>query len=136
MPLLPRLFSPLTRLRGVQPLTAGALAGLLGPGRRLRTDAPLAASAGGAPLEAASAGAGRHRLTRGGTRRLHAVRHRSAVTQAGASPQARASRARRHAEGRSKREAVRARKRFLARALWRLWLECLAQRPAAPVPAA
>src|SRR5262249_7486254 len=39
-------FSPLTRLCGVSPLTAGALAGILGPGQRFTSDAQLAALAG------------------------------------------------------------------------------------------
>jgi hypothetical protein len=89
----------LTRRCGVSLLTAGAPAGILGPGRRFATDARLAAYTGGAPLEASSAGRGRHRLNRGGHRRLNAILYRIAVTQAGASPQAKASRARRAAEG-------------------------------------
>jgi hypothetical protein len=34
--------------------------------------------------------------------------------------------ARRQAEGKSWREAIRALKRYLIRAIWRLWQECLA----------
>ena len=49
-------YAPLTRLHGVQLLTAGALAGILGPARRFRSEAQLAAHAGVAPLEASSAG--------------------------------------------------------------------------------
>ena len=132
--------APLTRLCGVDLLTAGALAGLLGPGRRFRTDAQLAAYAGVAPLEASSAGCVRHRLNRGGNRRLNAVLHRIAVVQLRASPTTQAYVARRQAEGKSRREAVRALKRFLARAIWRLWQECtpegaeLAKAPPAPRP--
>jgi transposase len=44
-------FALLTGLCGVSLLTAGALAGILGPGRRFATDAQLAAYAGVAPLE-------------------------------------------------------------------------------------
>jgi transposase len=117
-------FMALTRLCGVSLLTAGALAGLLGPGQRFATDAQLAAYAGVAPLEASSAGRVRHRLNRGGNRRLNAILYRIAVTQAGASAQAKAYLARRAAEGKSRREALRALKRHLARAIWRLWQEC------------
>jgi transposase len=61
-------FQRLTNLCGVNLLTAGTLAGILGPGRRFRTtDAQLAAYAGVAPLEASSAGLTRHRLTAEGT---------------------------------------------------------------------
>jgi transposase len=66
-------FAPLTRLHGVQVLTAGALAGILGPGRRFRSEAQLAAYAGAAPLAASSAGRVRQRLNRGGNRRLNAM---------------------------------------------------------------
>jgi transposase len=83
-------FSPLTKLCGVNLLTAGALAGLLGPGRRFATDAHLAAYAGVAPLETSSAGRVRHRLNRGGNRRLNAILYRIALTQARYAPEARA----------------------------------------------
>jgi transposase len=96
-------------------LTAGALAGLLGPGRRFATDAQLAAYAGVAPLEASSAGRVRHRLNRGGNRRLNAILHRMAIAQARSSPAARAYLTRREAEGKTRREALRALKRFLVR---------------------
>ncbi len=128
-----RSFSPLTRLCGINLLTAGALAGILGPGRRFASDAQLAAYAGVAPLEASSAGVVRHRLNRGGNRRLNAVLYRIARTQARYSPEARAYLDRRVAEGKTRREALRALKRFLVRAIWRLWQECVAQ--AEPVPA-
>ena len=118
-------FVALTRLCGVSLLTAGALAGILGPGRRFATDAQLAAYAGVAPLEASSAGRVRHRLNRGGNRRLNAILYRIAITQAGASAQAKAYLARRAADGKSRREALRALKRHLVRAVWRLWQECL-----------
>lgn len=75
-------FEPLTRMCGVDLLTAGALTGILGPGRRFSTDAQLAAYAGAAPLEASSAGLIRHRLNRGGNRRLNAILYRIVLTQA------------------------------------------------------
>lgn len=105
-------------------LTAGALAGILGPGRRFATDAQLAAYAGVAPLETSSADVVRHRLNRGGNRRLNAILYRIALTQARHSPEARAYLAWRVGEGKTGREAMRALKRFLIRAIWRLWQEC------------
>ena len=122
-----RHYAPLTQLHGVQLLTAAALAGILGPGRRFTSEAQLAAYAGVAPLEASSAGSVRHRLNRGGNRRLTAILYRIAVTQARSSPEAQAYLARRQAEGKTWREAIRALKRYLIRAIWRLWQQCLAQ---------
>jgi transposase len=123
-------YAPLTQLIGVQILTAGALAGILGPGQRFTSEAQLAAYAGVAPLEASSAGIVRHRLNRGGNRRLNAILYRIALTQARSSPQAQAYLTRRKAEGKTWREAIRALKRYLIRAIWRLWQQCLA----APLP--
>ena len=123
-------FTPLTRLCGVDFLTAGTLAGILGPGRRFASDAALAAYAGASPLEASSAGHVRHRLNRGGNRRLNAILYRIALTQARYSPEGRAYIERRTGEGKTRREAVRALKRFLVRAIWRLWTECYPAREA------
>ena len=71
-------YQPLTELNGVGLFTAGALAGILGPGRRFRSEGQLAADAGVAPFEASSAGLVRHRLNRGGHRRLNAILYRIA----------------------------------------------------------
>ena len=117
-------FARLTAICGVSLLTARALAGVLGPGRRFTSDAQLAAYAGVAPLEASSAGRARHRLNRGGNRRLNAILYRIAITQARCSPAARAYLARRLSEGKTKREALRALKRFIVRAIWRRWQAC------------
>ena len=100
------------------------LAGALGPGGRFSSDAELAAYAGVAPLETSSAGLTRHRLNRGGNRRLNAIFYRITLTQARCSPEAKAYLERRVSEGKSQREAIRALKRFIARAVWRLWQEC------------
>jgi transposase len=117
-------FAPLTRICGVSLLTAGVLAGILGPGRRFATDAQLAAYAGAAPLEASSAERVRHRLNRGGHRRLNAILYRIILTQTRRSPAAQAYLARRMGEGKTRREAVRALKRYVIRAIWKRWQEC------------
>lgn len=115
---------PLTELCGIDLLTAGTLAGILGPGHRFATEAQLAAYAGVAPLETSSAGYVRHRLNRGGNRRLNATLYMIAITQARHSAQARAYLDRRMSEGKSRREAIRALKRYIVRAVWRLWQAC------------
>ena len=74
----------------------------------------------------------RHRLNRGGNRRLNAILSRIALTQTRASPQAQAYSARRISEGKTRREAIRARKRHLVRVIWRKWAEC--RRPADALP--
>lgn len=117
-------FSSLTRICGVNLVAAGAIAGILGPGNRFRSDAQLAAYAGVAPLEASSAGVIRHRLNRGGNRRLNAAVYLIALSQLRHSPEAQAYIARRTADGKSKKEAIRALKRFIVRSLWRAWQDC------------
>jgi transposase len=117
-------FAPLTELVGVDLLTAGQLAAILGPGRRFAGGAQLAAYAGAAPLEASSAGLVRHRLNRGGHSQLNWILYRIVLTQAQHSEQARTYLARRRQEGKTTREAFRALKRYIVRAIWRLWQLC------------
>jgi transposase len=119
-------YEPLTELPGVSLLTAGALAGILGGGRRFEREAQLAAYGGVAPLETSSAGTVRHRLNRSGNRRLNAILYRIVLTQSRRSERARTYLERRMSEGRTRREAVRALKRHIVRAIWRLWQKCLA----------
>jgi transposase len=104
-PRTPSRSTPLTAICGIDLLSAGALAGLLGPGQRFNNEAQLAAYAGVAPIEASSGERVRHRLNRGGNRQLNSILHRAAVTQARCSPTAQLYLARRIAQGRTKREA-------------------------------
>ncbi len=124
--------APLTEICGISLLAAGALADILGPGCRFATDAQLAAYAGVAPLEVTSAERVRHRLNRSGNRRLNAILYRIALTQARSSPRAQAYLERRLREGKTRREAIRAFKRYLVRAVWRRWQECLCATAARP----
>lgn len=62
----------------------------------------------------------RHRLNRGGNRRLNAILYRIALTQARHLPEARAALDRRKAEGKTSAAAFRALNRFIVRAIWRL----------------
>jgi transposase len=120
--------SPLMAICGIKGVRAGALVGILGPGARFGSDAQLAAYAGVAPLVTGSAGSERHRLNRGGNRRLNALVHQITAVQVRAFAPAQAYLARRMATGKTKKEAFRALKRFIVRAIWRAWLLCLAPR--------
>jgi transposase len=126
-------FASLTTIHGVGLIIAGTLAGILGPGLRFSNDAELAAYAGAAPLEASSAGVVRHRLNRGGNRRLNALLHMIMLTQLRNWEPARKYMAKRLAEGKTKREAMRALKRYLVRAVWKAWKRCLAPPTEEPV---
>lgn len=125
-------YAHLTEVVGVGPLTAAVLAAELGAPGRFTSDAQLASYAGVAPVEASSAGGVRHRLSRGGNRRLNAVFYRIALTQRRCDPRARAYIERKRAEGRTTREALRCLKRYIARAIYNAWARC---RPSpAPLP--
>ncbi len=87
---------------------------------RFRNDAQFACLAGVAPIDASSGQQRRHRLSRHGNRQLNSALHKIAIVQGRWDPRARAYLERRQAEGKSRREALRALTRHLARAVFRL----------------
>ncbi len=89
------------------------------PGR-CRNEAAFARLAGVAPIPASSGQTHRHRLNRGGDRRLNHALHMIAVTRARGHQETRDYIARRVAEGKTPREARRCIKHYLARRLYRL----------------
>lgn len=95
---------------------------------RFRNDAQLAAFAGVSPLDASSGRQQRHRLNRTGNRQLNAALHIIALTQVRVHAPAREYVARRVAEGKTGREAMRALKRHLARVIYRVLIRL--QQPA------
>jgi transposase len=109
----------LLELPGCGVLTAAKLIGEIAGGERFADDARLAMHAGAAPLPASSGKRQRHRLNRSGNRQLNCALHRIAVTQGRHHPSARAYLARKEAEGKSRKEALRCLKRHLARSVHR-----------------
>jgi transposase len=108
----------LLELVGCGPLTAAKLVGEVAGVHRFAGDAKLAKHSGAAPLPASSGEKQRHRLNRKGNRQLNCALHRIAVTQARMHAPARAYLARKEAEGKSRREALRCLKRHLARTVY------------------
>jgi transposase len=111
--------SSLPRLPGIGVLLAAKLLGETGDLRRFRSDAAFAAVTGTAPIPASSGQTQRHRLNRGGNRQLNRALHFMAIVQARTHPAARAYVARRQAEGKTWREALRCLKRHLADVVYR-----------------
>jgi transposase len=105
---------------GFGPLIAAKLVGEIAGAQRFATPARLARAAGVAPIPASSGNTQRQRLDRGGNRQINAALHRVIVTRARCHPETRDYIARRRAEGKTTREAIRCLKRYLARRLWRL----------------
>jgi transposase len=114
--LAPRLLAE----RGCGVLTAAKLIGEIAGIARFSSDAKLARLAGSAPIPASSGRTDRHRLDRGGNRQLNCALHRLAVSKGRLDPETAAYLARKQAEGKSRREALRCLKRHLARRVWRL----------------
>jgi transposase len=109
----------LLELPGCGVLTAAKLLGEIAGSDRFANEARLAMHAGTAPLPASSGKRQRHRLNRSGNRQLNCALHRIAVTQGRHHPPARAYLARKEAEGKSRREALRCLKRHLTRTIYR-----------------
>jgi transposase len=124
--------------RGCGVLTAAKLIGEIAGARRFATDAKLARLSGSAPIPASSGQTRRHRLDRGGNRQLNCALHRLAVSKARLDPDTAAYLARKQADGKTRREALRCLKRHLARRVWKLLqptapTDGLAERPAKTV---
>jgi hypothetical protein len=87
---------------------------------RVRSEAAFARLAGAAPIPASSGQTSRHRLSRGGDRQLNRALHTVILHRRLHDPATQAYIARRVAEGKSRRDAVRLLKRYLARHLYRI----------------
>ena len=93
---------------------------------RVHSEAAFARLAGVAPLPASSGQTVRHRLSRGGDRQLNRALHTIILHRRTHDPATKDYIERRVAEGKSRREATRPLKRYVARHLYRL----LEQQPA------
>ena len=105
---------------GVGPISAGWLLIAWSYPGRLRSEAAFARLAGAAPIPASSGKTIRHRLDRGGDRKLNRALHTVILHRRQHDATTRDYIARRVAEGKSRREATRLLKRYLARHLYRL----------------
>jgi transposase len=124
----------LLALPGCGPLSAARIVAETGDVRRFRSSAAFAMHTGTAPIPASSGATHRHRLNRGGNRRLNAAVHRIAITQARLHEGARGYLERRKAMGNSRTEAIRALKRHLARHVYGLLVASAAIRSTSSVP--
>jgi transposase len=105
---------------GVGPIVAAQLIVAWSHPGRLRSEAAFARLAGVAPIPASSGKTTRHRLSRGGDRQLNRALHTVIVHRRLHDPATKDYIARRIAEGKSRRDATRLLKRYLARHLYRL----------------
>lgn len=111
--------APLLEKTGIGPLTAAVVLTAWSHPGRVRSEAAFASLAGVNPIPASSGNTVRHRLNRGGDRRLNKALHIATIVRMTHDPATRAYVQRRTAEGRSLREIRRCLKRYLARHLYR-----------------
>ena len=115
---------------GCGAVTAAILIGRTAGAERFHSDASFALQSGTAPIKCSSGQRDRHRLNRGGDRQLNHALHIVAITRAQRDPTTKEYLARKEAEGKTKKGALRCLKRHLARRFHHL----LAL-PAEPLPA-
>ena len=109
----------LLELHGVGPIVAGLVLAHVGDPARFATKARFAAYNGTAPIAASSGPRVRHRLNPRGNRKLNHAMHLIAVTQTAHDTPGRTYYDRKIAEGKTKKEALRALKRRISDAVWR-----------------
>jgi transposase len=114
------LQTPLLQLCGIGALVAARLIGELGCTPRIHSAAALAALAGIAPVAVSSGGRHGHRLNPGGNRQLNRAFHVIALSQLRCEPLAQAYDAKKRAEGKTARSALRCLKRRLVDVVYRL----------------
>lgn len=118
--LVQQVAAPLLAEPGVGVLTAAEILCAWSHPGRLRSEAAFAALAGAAPIPASSGQITRHRLNRGGDRRLNCALHTIVLSRLAFHEETQRYAARRARHGKSDREIRRCLKRFLARRLFRL----------------
>ena len=118
--LIRRLAPQLLDQPGVGPLAAAQLMLSWSHKGRISSEAAFARLAGCAPVPASSGKTIRYRLDRSGDRKLNRALHMILVTRRRTHPPTIAYIERRIQEGKSRREAIRCLKRYLARNLYRL----------------
>jgi transposase len=109
----------LVELHGVGPIVAGLILAHVGDPARFPTRARFASYNGTAPIEASSGPRKRRRLNPRGNRKLNHAMHLIAVTQIRHDTPGRVYYDRKLAEGKTKKEALRALKRRISDAVWR-----------------
>ena len=107
-----------TDVYGVGPIVAAFLIGYTGDPTRFATPDHYAAYNGTAPIEVSSGGKTRHRLSMRGNRKLNHAIHMAAVTQIRFQTPGRVYYDKKLAEGKTKKEALRALKRRISDAVY------------------
>jgi transposase len=112
----------LSRQCGIGPVIAARLLGEVGDVGNIRSKAAFARLSGTAPMPASSGLTIRHRLNRHGNRKLNYALHYIAVTRCRLDPETKTFMARKIAEGKTRKEAMRCLKRHISNLVYRTML--------------
>jgi len=116
---MPPAGEALMRLDGIGVVTAAQILAEVAGSDGFATEAKMAAWSGIAPLDASSGRQQRHRLNRGGNRRANRAVHTMITTQLRHRGEAADYITRRIQEGKTRKEAIRAAKRYAIRRIWK-----------------
>lgn len=111
--------APLLEMRGAGAVSVATVLTVWSHPGRVRSEAAFASLAWVNPLPASSGNTVRHRLNRGGDRRLNRALHTITITRMVHDPETREYVTKHTQEGRSYREIRRSLKRYVARTLYR-----------------
>jgi transposase len=126
--------APLLERKGLGTDTIAALLVAAGDNpQRLKSEASFAALCGASPVDASSGTHQRHRLNRAGDRQANEALWRVVLVRMGTDPRTKDYVARRLKEGKSKKEAIRCLKRYVAREIYRELMVSLPE-PAVAAP--
>ena len=114
-----KLAPQLLNQHGIGPITAAHILIAWSHKGRIRSEAAFAMLAGVAPIPASSGHTTRHRINHGGDRKLNNALHMIATTRL-RDPQTKAYINRKQREGKTKKDAIRSLKRYIARNVYRL----------------
>lgn len=112
--------APLLQEKGFAAVTAAKCLVAWSHEGRVRSEAAFACLAGVNPVPASSGNTVRHRLNRGGDRKLNSALHMAAISRMTHDPETRSYVEKRRAQGKSDREIRRCIKRYLARRAFRI----------------
>ena len=117
--------------QGCGALVAAILIGHTAGVKQFRKRSSFGLQTGTAPIPCSSGQRTQHRLNRGGDRQLNHALHIVAITRARRDPATKAYLARKQAEGKTSKGAIRSLKRHLARRFYQLLAEPRANQPQA-----
>lgn len=125
-----RYYAPLASAFGIGSINAATLIVSVGSDpHRFGSEAAFAKALGVCPIPVSSGKSERMRINKGGDRAGNHALHQIAIVRYGKDPRTKAYVAKKRSEGKSKRDAIRCLKRYIAKEVYRLLLLCYQSTP-------